>query len=90
MTVKRGMPYNPDGSVRAQLESGNSITIGSTATHTYYADSPAGAAAATVEWTISRKRVTTGDVTTLPTLQALPATPAAAEALSGWPTEFGL
>lgn len=77
-------PYTQDSAVRIDANLGDSHDLGATATHNYYASAPAGSLAANPVWTISRANLANTSYQTLPALAARPATPAAAEALTGW------
>ena len=68
----------------ATLAGGNSLPLGTDATHTYYADSPAGATETDAAWTLYRQNLTTQAVTELPNLYPLPVPVAAVHTLTGF------
>ncbi|CAK0780216.1 hypothetical protein CCP3SC15_710004 [Gammaproteobacteria bacterium] len=70
------------------LAPANSLQLGSTGGWEYSADSARGTAANAPAWQLTRRNTTTGSVESYPTATTLPASAAAAAALTLWPN-FG-
>lgn len=65
---------------------GNSRNIGATASYDYWADAPVGTNGSDVGWTITRVSLDKKRMDQLPGRHAVPASAAAAEALTPWPS----